>query len=233
MVLCLEAWICEELILLFLTRRAQISTAPKWISRTKVRGAGIAEREPDHLDLDLRDNSDVLGFIAKYHEWLAERYRGDADWAATQMNLGTALQTFGERESGTARLEAGGGGLPGGAGGEDARAGAARMGGDADEPRYRAPDARGAGKRDGAAGGGGGGLPGGAGGVDARAGAARLGEDADEPRQRASDARGAGKRDGAAGSGGGGLPGGAGGADARAGAAPMGGDADGTSATRS
>src|SRR5208282_4404810 len=33
------------------------------------------------------------------------RERVPLDWAATQMNLGNALQTLGERESGTARLE--------------------------------------------------------------------------------------------------------------------------------
>ena len=41
-------------------------------------------------------------------EALKERTPGarvPLDWAATQMNLGNALQTLGERESGTARLE--------------------------------------------------------------------------------------------------------------------------------
>ena len=33
------------------------------------------------------------------------RERVPLDWATTQNNLGTALQTLGERESGTARLE--------------------------------------------------------------------------------------------------------------------------------
>jgi hypothetical protein len=33
------------------------------------------------------------------------RERVPLQWAGTQMNLGTALQTLGERESGTARLE--------------------------------------------------------------------------------------------------------------------------------
>jgi uncharacterized coiled-coil protein SlyX len=33
------------------------------------------------------------------------RDRVPLDWATTQMNLGNALQTLGERESGTARLE--------------------------------------------------------------------------------------------------------------------------------
>jgi len=37
----------------------------------------------------------------------ASSCRNDAplDWAATQMNLGNALQTLGSRERGTARLE--------------------------------------------------------------------------------------------------------------------------------
>ena len=34
------------------------------------------------------------------------RERVPLDWAATQINLGLALQTLGERESGTVRLEA-------------------------------------------------------------------------------------------------------------------------------
>ncbi len=51
--------------------------------------------------------------------------------------------------------------------------------------RHRAPGARGARERDGAAGGGGGGPPGGAGRIPPRAGAARLGDDAEQPRQRA------------------------------------------------
>jgi hypothetical protein len=43
------------------------------------------------------------------------------DWTMTRNNLGNALQTLGERESGTARLEEAVAGLPGGAGGMDAR----------------------------------------------------------------------------------------------------------------
>ena len=34
-----------------------------------------------------------------------DKVAGMLDWAATQMNLGTALQTLGEREGGTARLD--------------------------------------------------------------------------------------------------------------------------------
>ena len=61
----------------------------------------------------------------------------------------------------------GGGGLPRGAAGTDARARAARLGDDAEQPRRCALDARGTRERDGAARGGGGGLPRGAAGTDA------------------------------------------------------------------
>jgi exonuclease VII small subunit len=45
--------------------------------------------------------------VAAYRAALAERTRERVplDWAGTQNNLGTALSTLGERESGTARLE--------------------------------------------------------------------------------------------------------------------------------
>ena len=115
------------------------------------------------------------------------------DWATTQNNLGNALSDA--RRAGERDGAAGGGGrrLPRGAGGTDARAGAARLGDDAEQPRHRALDAGRAGERDGAAGGGGRRLPRGAGGMDARAGAARLGDDAEQPRQRARDARASGR----------------------------------------
>ena len=108
-------------------------------------------------------------------------------------NLGTALWTLGERESGTARLE---------------EAVAAYRAALEERTRERVPldwamtqnnlgnalvalgRAR---ERDGAAGGGGRGLSRGAGGMDARAGAARLGDDAEQPRQRAPDARASGR----------------------------------------
>ena len=72
--------------------------------------------------------------------FLAARAAGDRtkdplDWAMTQNNLGAALQTLGERESGTARLEEAVDGLSRGAGGTDARAGAARLGDDAEQSR--------------------------------------------------------------------------------------------------
>jgi hypothetical protein len=45
--------------------------------------------------------------VAAHRAALEERTRDRVplDWAATQNNLGTALKTLGERESGTARLE--------------------------------------------------------------------------------------------------------------------------------
>ncbi len=81
--------------------------------------------------------------VAAYRAALEEctRERVPLDWAMTQMNLGNALRTLGERESGQP-ARGGGRGLPGGAGGMHPRARAARMGHDAEEPRYRARDAR-------------------------------------------------------------------------------------------
>ena len=55
-----------------------------------------------------------------------------SQWAMTQMNLGIALRTLGERESGTARLEEAVAAYPGGAGRKHSRARAAPMGQDAD-----------------------------------------------------------------------------------------------------
>ena len=45
--------------------------------------------------------------MAAFNEALKERTRERVplDWAATQSNLGVALETLGERESGTERLE--------------------------------------------------------------------------------------------------------------------------------
>jgi hypothetical protein len=45
----------------------------------------------------------VAAYRAALEEWTRER--GPLQWAMTQNNLGAALQTLGERESGTARLE--------------------------------------------------------------------------------------------------------------------------------
>ncbi len=53
------------------------------------------------------DNATLRSAIEVYQQALKEltRARVPLDWAATQMNLGTALERLGERESGTARLE--------------------------------------------------------------------------------------------------------------------------------
>ena len=83
----------------------------------------------------------------------------------------------------------------------DARACAARLGGDPEQPRRRTRDAWRAGERDGAPRRGGRRLPCCAGGMDSRAGAARLGDDPEQPRQRAQEARRAGEQDGPAGRG--------------------------------
>ena len=108
----------------------------------------------------------------------------------TQNNLGNALSTLGERESGTARLDEGGRRLPRGAGGIDTREGCRPMGDDAEQPRQRARDARGresgtarleeavAAYRAALAE------------SDARTRAAPMGDGAEQPRQCALDARG-------------------------------------------
>ncbi len=70
------------------------------------------------------------------------RERVPLDWATTQNNLGTALRTLGEREDGTAAAGRGGRRLSRRPGGQDARARAAAMGDDPEQPRQRAPDAR-------------------------------------------------------------------------------------------
>ena len=53
------------------------------------------------------DNDALRGSIEVFGRALAQYPRSEAplDWAATQNDLGNALQTLGERESGTARLE--------------------------------------------------------------------------------------------------------------------------------
>ena len=45
----------------------------------------------------------MAAYRAALEEWTRERV--PLDWAMTQNNLGNALETLGERESGTARLE--------------------------------------------------------------------------------------------------------------------------------
>jgi tetratricopeptide (TPR) repeat protein len=56
---------------------------------------------------ELGDNPALIKSITIWREslQLTPRDRVRLDWAGTQMNLGNALKTLGERESGTARLE--------------------------------------------------------------------------------------------------------------------------------
>ena len=110
------------------------------------------------------------------------RERVPLDWAATQNNLGNALERLGERESGTGKLE---------------EAVAAYREALKEYTRERVPldwamtqnnlgtaleSAWRARERDGEAGGGGGGLSRGAEGTDARAGSAPMGDDANKSR---------------------------------------------------
>ena len=167
--------------------------------------------------------------VAAHRAALEERTRGRVplDWAMTQKNLGNALWRLGRAGERHGASGGGGGGLSRGAGGEDARAGAARLGDDAEEPRHRALEARASGRagrrvwrkrwrriarrwRNGRASG-------------CRSTGRR--------RRRTSAPRSgrlgrAGERDDASGGGGGGVPRGAGGKDARAGAARLGDDAE-------
>ena len=75
--------------------------------------------------------------VAAFRAALEERTREGVplDWAMTQNNLGTALSRLGERESGTARLEEAVTAHREALQELHARAGAAPVGGDADEPR--------------------------------------------------------------------------------------------------
>ena len=146
---------------------------------------------------DRGSNVHLVAAIALRRELLALA-SSDDERGAAHHSLGVALFTLGERESGTARLEEAVAAYSRGAAGMDARAGSARLGGDAEQSRQCAPDAWRAGERDGAAGGGGRGLSRGAGGMDARAGSARLGGDAEQSRPCAPIAWRAGERHGAA-----------------------------------
>ena len=74
------------------------------------------------------------------------RERVPLDWATTQNNLGIALWTLGRARERDGAAGGGGRGLPRGAGGMDPRARAARLGGDAEEPRQRAFEHSGSGR---------------------------------------------------------------------------------------
>ncbi len=72
-------------------------------------GAYLFERAGDYYERGDQkgENSALLVAIAAYRAALEEmtRERVPLDWAVTQNNLGNALRSLGERESGTARLE--------------------------------------------------------------------------------------------------------------------------------
>ena len=137
------------------------------------RSRTLGERESGTARLE----EAVAAYRAALEEWTRERV--PLDWAMTQNESRQRALEAGRAGERDGAAGGGGGGLSRGAGGMDARAGAARLGDDAEQPRQRALEAGRAGERDGAAGGGGGGLSRGAGGMDARAGAAPLGDDAE------------------------------------------------------
>ena len=78
----------------------RMSTSPARASQPSTRSAREARGAGE------RDGA-AGGGGRRYREALEERTRERAplDWATTQSNLGDALRTLGERESGTARLE--------------------------------------------------------------------------------------------------------------------------------
>ena len=154
---------------------------------------------------DERGNNEAAALAIDRYRALAgttDRAVLPLDWGRTQVDLGNALQTLGRARGGNGAAGGGGRRLSCRPGGTDPRAGAARLGADAEQPRQRARDTRGARERHGASGGGGRRLSCRPGGTDPRAGAARLGHDAEQPRRRAQDTRGARERHGAAGGGG-------------------------------
>ena len=77
--------------------------------------------------------------VAAYRAALEERTRDRVplDWAQTQKTSAPRSGRWASARAGR-RAGGGGGGLSRGAGGEDARSGAARLGDDTDEPRHRA-----------------------------------------------------------------------------------------------
>ena len=113
-------------------RRRRTTSAP--------RSRGSGERESGTARLEEA--------VAAYRAALEERTRERVplDWATTQNNLGTALSTLGRAGERDGAAGGGGRGLSRGAGGKDARARAARLGGDAEQSRHRALDARASGR---------------------------------------------------------------------------------------
>ena len=103
----------------------------------------LLERQADALQRqgdERGDNTALRQAIRVYGRVLEllTRERVPLDWAMTQNNLGNALSSA--RGAGERDGAAGGGGrgLSRGAGGKDARARAARLGDDAEQPRHRA-----------------------------------------------------------------------------------------------
>ena len=78
----------------------------------------------------------MAAYRAALEEWTRERV--PLDWARTQNNLGNALRALGRTGERHGAAGGGGRGLSCRAGGADPRAGAARLGDDAEQPRHRA-----------------------------------------------------------------------------------------------
>ena len=89
------------------------------------------------------DNDALRSSIEIYRRTLEERTRDRVplDWAMTQNEPRHRARDAGRAGERDGAAGGGGGGVSRGAGGEDARSGAARLGDDADEPRQRARDA--------------------------------------------------------------------------------------------
>ena len=89
--------------------KLRLIAAENGITDPDALGRFLHDRSDERYDhgWDKGDNTALLVAIATWRAALGERTRDRVplDWAMTQNNLGTALQTLGERESGTARLE--------------------------------------------------------------------------------------------------------------------------------
>ena len=125
------------------------------------------------------------------------RERVPLDWATTQNNLGNALWTPRRARERHGAPRRGGRGLSRGLAGIHARARAARLGHDPEQPRHCAAEPRRARERHGAPRRGGRGLSRGLAGIHARARAARVGHDPEQSRHCALAPRRARERHGA------------------------------------
>jgi hypothetical protein len=87
-------------------KRSRKTPANGYLSRVGRRGDGSRQRAPRPWTPPAGDGP-AGGAVAAYREALKEdtRERVPLDWAAAQMDLGSALANLGARESGTARLE--------------------------------------------------------------------------------------------------------------------------------